>query len=114
MNGVKMISVTQMMKFFIHVNVLEPRKNMTAQELKNIMKLNLTTTFNFGSPNFLSLIQAFPDVFKVAGEKNVFDVELNPDCPCKPTDNFSFFSLKFFLFLVSTSGLKMILSQKLL
>ena len=91
-NGVKMISVTQMMKFFIHVtNVLEPRRKMTAQELKNIMKLSLTTTFNFGSPNFLSLIQAFPDIFKVAGEKNVFDVELNPDCPCKPTNNFSFF-----------------------
>lgn len=87
-NGVKMISVTQMMKFFIHVvNVMEQRKKMSVQELKSIMKLNLTTTFNFGYPSFQSLVQAFPDIFKVTsstvGDKNVVEVELNPDCPCK-------------------------------
>lgn len=86
-NGVKMISITQMMKFFIHVvNVIEQRKKMTVQELKSIMKLNLTATFHFGFPNFTSLIQSFPDIFQVtfpSGDKNLIEVELNANVPCK-------------------------------
>lgn len=90
-NGVKMISVSQMMKFVIHVaNILEQKKTMNIQELKSIMKLSLTATFNFGHPNVSSLVHAFPDVFKFVNsggdDKNVHersDVELNSNCPCK-------------------------------
>lgn len=90
-NGIKMISVTHMMKFLFHVvNVLEQKKKkMNVQEIKSIMKLALNTTFNFGFPNVLSLFEAYADVFAVetgggAGEKvhhERCDVELNPACP---------------------------------
>lgn len=90
-NGVKMISITQTMKFCVHaVNVLETRKKMNVQEIKSVMKLNLTTTFNFGFPNVSSLFQAHPDIFFVTTsgivEKHLHernDVEINPDCPRK-------------------------------
>lgn len=90
-NGVKMISITQTMKFFIHaVNVLESRKKMNVQEIKSAMKLNLSTTFNFGFPNVSTLFQAYPDIFNVTVsgtvEKHLHersDVEVVPDCPCK-------------------------------
>lgn len=51
-----------------------------------VMKLSLSTTFNFGFPNLSSLIQSFPDIFSVSSEKSLnerSDVRLNPDCPCK-------------------------------
>jgi meiosis arrest female protein 1 len=80
--GDKMISVTQMMKFVIHVvNILEQKNTMNIQELKSVMKLNLTATFNFGHENVSSLIQAFPDVIKFAGDDK--NLQLNPECPCK-------------------------------
>jgi meiosis arrest female protein 1 len=90
-NGVKMISVTQMMKFVIHVvNILEQRKTINIQDLKSLMKLSLTATFNFGHPNVSSLVHAFPDVFKVVNasgeEKSIHErseIELNPCCPCE-------------------------------
>lgn len=90
-NGVKMISITQTMKFFIHaVNVLESRKTMNVQEIKSVMKLNLSTTFNFGFPNISTLFQGYPDIFTVAtggaAEKHLqerSDIEVNPDCPRK-------------------------------
>lgn len=86
-NGVKMICITQMMKFMMHVvNLLEQKKTMNVQEIKSLMKLNLTATFNFGFPNVSSLLHAYSDVFSIVGDKNVHErcgVELNPDCPCK-------------------------------
>lgn len=86
-NGVKMITIAQMMKFLIHVvNILEQKKVMNVQEVKTIMKLNLTTTFNFGFPNMSSLFQSFPDIFKISAEQHLnerSDIELNPDCPRK-------------------------------
>lgn len=90
-NGVKMISNTLMMKFMIHaVNLLEQKKKMSIQEIKAAMKLSVSTTFVFGYPNVSSLIQAYPDIFKIdacaTGDKNLmekFDVELNPSCPRK-------------------------------
>jgi hypothetical protein len=46
-NGVKIISVTQI-KFLIHVvNILEQKKAMNIQELKAMMKLSLSVTFGF-------------------------------------------------------------------
>ena len=117
-NGVKMISCTQMMKFLIHiVNVMEQKNVMNVQEIKSIMKLNLTTTFSFGFPNVSSLIQAFPDAIVGAGEsadKSIHErseVELNPDCPreflkSKLSENFQFF------FSVLPSGLKKLLNMK--
>lgn len=90
LNGVKMISVTQMMKFLFHVvNVLEQKKRMNVQEIKSLMKLSLNSTFNFGFPNVSSLIEAYPDVFDVntgsaSGEKvphERYDIELNAACP---------------------------------
>lgn len=87
-NGVKMISITQMMKFLMHVvNILEQKKTMNVSEIKSVMKLSLTTTFNFGYPNLSSMVQAFSDIFIVGGmDKSLnerSDVLLNPDCPCK-------------------------------
>jgi meiosis arrest female protein 1 len=87
-NGVKMITISHMMRFLMHVvNILEQRKSSTVSELKSIMKLNLTTCFNFGFPNMSALFQAFPDIFD--GSKigcNLHEhseIELNSDCPCK-------------------------------
>lgn len=88
-NGVKMISVTQMMKFFIHlINVLEQKKKMNVQEIKSVMKLNLTTTFNFGFANLSSLVQAYPDMLAISSlsDKSMqerSDIEWNPNCPRK-------------------------------
>lgn len=88
-NGVKMISLTQMMKFFIHlVNVLEQKKKLNVQEIKSMMKLNVTTTFNFGFANLSSLIQAYPDILTIslANEKSLqerADIEWNPKSPRK-------------------------------
>lgn len=90
-NGVKMISVSHMMKFLVHVvNILEHRTKISIQEIKSIMKLNVSTTFNFGYPNVSSLIQAFPDIFKVeasvVGEKSCverIEIEVKPECPRK-------------------------------
>lgn len=88
-NGIKMISLTQMMKFFIHlVNVLEQKKKMNVQEIKSIMKLNLTTTFNFGFANLSSLVQSYPDILAISpvSEKSMqerSDIEWNPNCPRK-------------------------------
>ncbi|CRL06510.1 CLUMA_CG019553, isoform A [Clunio marinus] len=87
-NGIKMISISNMMKFMIHVaNVLEQKKRININELKSIMKLNLSTTFNFGYPNISTLFQAFPDTFKVVDEKPLHErseIELHPDCPFSP------------------------------
>ncbi|KAG5678345.1 putative Meiosis regulator and mRNA stability factor 1 [Polypedilum vanderplanki] len=85
-NGNKMIAITPMMKFIMHiVNVLEQRKVMNVQEIKSMMKLNLSTCFNFGHPNLSSLLQAFPDIFKTTNNgvnlHERSDVELNSDCP---------------------------------
>lgn len=85
-NGIKMISITPMMKFIIHVvNVLEQRKVMNVQDIKSMMKINLTTCFNFGFANLSSLFQAFPDIFNVnKTEGNLHersDIELARDCP---------------------------------
>lgn len=86
-NGVKMICITQMMKFMMHVvNLLEQKKTMNVQEIKSMMKLNLTSTFNFGFPNVSSLLHAYSDIFAIVGDKNIHDrceVELNPSCPCE-------------------------------
>lgn len=107
-NGVKMISVTQMMKFVFHVvNILEKKKKANVQEIKSIMKLPLNVTFSFGFANVSSLLEAFHDIFSVenVGKLNEkvherSDVELNPTCPCKFHFKFfvnSRFSFNFFL-----------------
>jgi meiosis arrest female protein 1 len=85
-NGIKMISITPMMKFIMHVvNIVEQHKMMNIQEIKTMMKLNLTTCFNFGFPNLSSLFQAFPDIFSFtkAGLNlhDRSDIELVHDCP---------------------------------
>lgn len=87
-NGIKMIAITPMMKFMMHVaNILEQRKMMNIQELKALLKLNLSTCFNFGFSNLSSLFQAFPDIFKPASNlingmlHERSDIELNTDCP---------------------------------
>lgn len=86
-NGVKMICVTQLMKFMMHVvSLLEQKKKINIQEVKSMMKLNLTATFNFGFPNVSSLLHAYTDIFTIVGDKNVHErceVELNPNCPCE-------------------------------
>jgi meiosis arrest female protein 1 len=89
-NGIKMISITPKMKFIMHVvNVVEQHKRMNIQEIKSIMKLNLTTCFNFGFPNLSSLFQAFPDIFKFSkiglNLHDRSDIELVSDCPLTQT-----------------------------
>lgn len=124
-NGIKMISVTQMMKFLLHVvNILEQKKRITIQQIKSIMKLSLNSTFYLGFPNVSSIIVAYPDIFVVcteggAGEKihhERYDVELNQACPSK---SFLIFTkLNFgstftkYLYSVLQSGLKTLLNQK--
>ena len=85
-NGIKMISITPMMKFIMHVvNVVEQYKVMNIQEIKSMMKLNLATCFNFGFPNISSLFQAFPDIFNFTkvglNLHDRSDIELVRDCP---------------------------------
>jgi len=85
-NGIKMISITPMMKFIMHVvNVVEQYKMMNIQEIKSTMKLNLATCFNFGFPNLSSLFQAFPDIFNFTkvglNLHDRSDIELVRDCP---------------------------------
>lgn len=90
-NGVKMISLSNTMKFLMHIsNLLEQRKVMNVQEIKSTLKLSLTTCFNFGHPNLASVVQAFPDIFsstsRVSGNVNDrSEIELNPECPFNPT-----------------------------
>lgn len=63
-NGVKMISITPMMKFLVHVaGALEHRKSANIHELKTTLKINVSSCFNYGYPNLSSLFQAFPDMF---------------------------------------------------
>lgn len=89
-SGIKMISITPMMKFVIHIaNILEQRKIMNVQEIKSMLKLNPSTCFNFGYSNLSSLFQAFPDIFN--GTRNGVnlhersDIELVADCPLSPS-----------------------------
>lgn len=88
-NGVKMISITPMMKFIMHItNILEQRKIINLQEIKSMLKLNLSTCFNFGYPNLSSLFQAFPDIFngtKIGTSLHErSDIELVAECPLCP------------------------------
>jgi meiosis arrest female protein 1 len=87
-NGVKMISLTPLLKFLMHiVNILEHKPKLSIGEIKSAMKLNLTSTFNLGYPNLAAVIRDFPDIFKTRENKGIKDsfdeVELNQECPCK-------------------------------
>lgn len=87
-NGVKMISLTALTKFLMHiVNILEHKPRMSIGEIRSTMKLNLTSTFNLGYPNLASVVKDFPDIFVVSNEekgmKDCFDVELSDECPCE-------------------------------
>lgn len=102
-NGVKMISLTALMKFLMHiVNILEHKPRMSVNEIKSTMKLNLTSTFNLGYPNLASVVRDFPDIFVITGEdkgiKDCFDVELSPECPCEYFINKIFFRFLTFSF----------------
>lgn len=87
-NGVKMISLSQTMKFIMHIcNIIEQRKGINIQEIKAILKLNYTTCFKFGYPNLSSLFQAYPDIIRSTQSGDLHersDIELAIDCPFHP------------------------------
>jgi hypothetical protein len=87
-NGIKMISLSQAMKFLMHIsNIIEQRKAMSIHEIKAILKLNYTTCFKFGYPNLSSLIQAYPDIIRGTKQGDLHErseVELSPESPFHP------------------------------
>jgi len=85
-NGVKMITISNMMRFIMHItSLLDHKKVMNVQELKAALKLNLNTCFNFGFSNLSSLLQAYTDIFvSIPTGTNLqdrSDVQMNPDSP---------------------------------
>lgn len=92
-NGTKMVLMTPMMKFIIYVvNILQKRKRIGILELKELLKVNVSTCFNFGFPNVSSLIQAFPDIFLVTSAAHMHErseLELNKNSVCKYLKNYN-------------------------
>lgn len=87
-NGIKMISLSQTMKFLMHIsNIIEQRKVISIQEIKAILKLNYTTCFKFGYPNLSSLIQAYPDIIRGTKQGDLHErseIEIAPESPFHP------------------------------
>ncbi|XP_070075597.1 meiosis regulator and mRNA stability factor 1 [Drosophila takahashii] len=81
--GVQCIRLTGLMRLVIViVRLLEQRLSMYLYEIKNVLNIGLTTTFEYGFPNLYSVIEAHDDIFTVNNgqTQEISEVSLTVSC----------------------------------
>lgn len=60
------VCISALMKFLMNiVRLLEQQTTMTLQDIKTTLDCTISTTFEYGYPNLLSILTAYDDIFKI-------------------------------------------------